>query len=168
MTALRLCAYDPEWPALYAIEASRLRAAIGPQIEALEHVGSTAVPGLESKPVLDIAIGVANEPVADACVEPLERLGYDYRGLNGDDERRRYYTRAVSGVRVIQLHLYLLPAVAWNEKILFRDALRTDAALLLAYAAEKRRVADLVNWNKHAYTEAKGPFIRAALDRLQR
>lgn len=163
---LRLCDHDPRWPAQYAVEASRIHAAIGPQIVTSEHVGSTAVPGLQSKPVLDIAIGVADEQAANACVEPLLRLGYEYRGLNGDDARRRYYTRDVAGVRVIQLHLYLLPALAWDEKILFRDALRSDATLRLAYAAEKRRVADSVNWDKSAYAEAKGPFIRAALDRL--
>ncbi len=133
---------------------------------AIEHVGSTAVPGLIAKSVIDIAIAVVDEPDADACIAPLQGLGYAYRGPNGDDPRRRYYVQDVGGLRRTQVHLYILPAPAWTAKLRFRDALRSDPALAHAYAAEKRRVAAAVGWDKGAYSVAKGPFIQAVLDRL--
>ncbi len=119
------------------------------------------------KPVLDLAIAVASEKAADACVTPLVALGYEYRGPYGEDPRRRYYVRNETGRRVAQIHLHILPAQAWEEKLAFRDALRADPVLLAAYAAEKRRVADATKEDKAAYSIAKGPFIEKALTRLR-
>jgi GrpB-like predicted nucleotidyltransferase (UPF0157 family) len=163
---LTLVEYDPAWPARFAHECVRLRGAVAAHVLAIEHVGSTAIPGMISKPVLDIAISVADEASADACVSPLQALGYEYRGPYGDDPRRRYYVLAVDGQRTVHVHLYILPARAWDEKLAFRDALRADAALADAYAAEKRRVADAVAWDKAAYSDAKGPFIASVLRRI--
>ncbi|CAA9329252.1 MAG: Uncharacterised protein family UPF0157 (COG2320) [uncultured Gemmatimonadetes bacterium] len=163
---LRLVEYDPVWAERFAAEAGRIGDALGTRA-AIEHVGSTAVPGLPGKPVLDVAIAVASEGEADACVAPLEGLGYDYRGPCGDDPRRRYYVRDAEGGRVAQIHLYILPARAWDEKLAFRDALRGDPALARAYAQEKRRVAEAVGWDKSAYSVAKGPFVEAVLARLR-
>jgi GrpB-like predicted nucleotidyltransferase (UPF0157 family) len=125
------------------------------------------VPGLVGKPVLDIAMAVLSEAAADACIAPLTRLGYEYRGPYGDDPRRRYYVRDVDGVRVVHIHLYVLPAAAWHEHLAFRDALRADPALAAAYAAEKQRVAAEVAWDKAAYSVAKGPFVQRSLAALR-
>ena len=164
---LRLAEYDTEWPERFRAEAERIRAALGLRVSSIQHVGSTAVPGLPGKPVLDIALAVPDEPTADACIAPLQSLGYAYRGPYGEDPRRRYYVRDVEGRRVSQIHLYILPAVAWDEKLAFRDALRADPALAEAYAAEKRRVADAVGWDKGAYSVAKGPFVERVLADLR-
>ncbi|MBD0320017.1 MAG: GrpB family protein [Gemmatimonadetes bacterium] len=164
---LRLAEYDPAWPARFAAEAARIRAALGTLAAAVEHVGSTAVPGLPGKPVLDLAIAVATEADADACVAPLQALGYTYRGPHGDDPRRRYYVRDAAGKRFSHIHLYILPARAWDEKLAFRDALRADPALARAYAAEKWRVAEAVGWDKAAYSLAKGPFVERVLAGLR-
>ncbi|HEV2735397.1 MAG TPA: GrpB family protein [Longimicrobiaceae bacterium] len=159
--------WDPEWPARFAAEAARIRAALGVHAHVVEHVGSTAVPGLAGKPVLDLGIAVPDEAAADACVAPLVALGYAYRGPYGDDPRRRYYVRDAGGERVAQIHLYVLPAAAWDEKLAFRDALRADPALREAYAAEKLRVADAVAWDKGAYSVAKGPFVERVLREIR-
>ncbi len=164
---LRLVEHDGAWAKRFAAEEGRIRAATGRHIVAIEHVGSTAVAGLPGKPVLDVAVAVRSEGDADACVAPLVGLGYEYRGAYGDDPRRRYYVRDSQGLRVAQIHLYLLPARAWDEKLAFRDALRADPALARAYAAEKWRVADAVGWDKGAYAVAKGPFVEAVLARLR-
>jgi GrpB-like predicted nucleotidyltransferase (UPF0157 family) len=164
---LRLAAYDPAWAERFAAEAARLRAALGDSASAVEHVGSTAVPGLASKPVIDVGIAVADEAAADACIAPLAALGYEYRGPHGDDPRRRYYAKDVDGARAVQIHLYILPAPAWDEKLAFRDALRADATLAAAYAAEKYRVAAEVGWDKAAYTLAKAPFVQGTLAALR-
>lgn len=163
---LRLVDYDSAWPARFRAEAERIRSVLGPLATRIEHVGSTAVPGLLGKPVLVVAVAVDSEPAADACVARLQALGYEYRGPYGDDPRRRYYVRDAAGQRVAQLHLYILPAPAWESKLAFRDALRADPALARAYAAEKRRVGDAVGWDKGAYAGAKGPFVEAALSEL--
>jgi hypothetical protein len=68
---------------------------------------------------------------------------------------------------VAQIHLYVLPAAAWDEQLAFRDALRADPALATAYAAEKYRVAAEVAWSKGAYSVAKGPFVERALATLR-
>lgn len=164
---LRLVDYDPAWPDRFAAEADRIGTALGAHALAIEHVGSTAVPGLGGKPVLDLAVAVASEAAADACVRPLEALGYRYRGTHGDDPRRRYYVRDAEGQRVAQIHLYVLPAAAWDEMLAFRDALRADPALAAAYAAEKQRVAAEVGWDKGAYSVAKGPFVGRVLAGLR-
>lgn len=164
---LRLLEHDGAWATRFTAESERLRGAIDSHIVAIEHVGSTAVLGLPGKSVLDIAIAVTTEASADACVAPLESLGYEYRGPHGDDPSRRYYVRDVAGHRAVQVHLYILPAPAWDEKLAFRDALRGDPALAAAYAAEKRRVAEAVGWDKGAYAVEKGPFIRAVLRQLR-
>jgi len=164
---LHLAEYDPSWPARFAAESERLRGAIGSHAVAIEHVGSTAVPGQAGKAVLDVGIAVEDERAAEACVEPLRGLGYESRGPHGDDPRRRYFVRDEGGRRVAHIHLYILPAPAWSEKLAFRDALRADPTLAIAYEAEKRRVADAVGWDKAAYALAKGPFIQATLHRIQ-
>lgn len=166
-STLTLVDYDPAWPTRFAAEAARISATLAERAIAIEHVGSTAVPGLFGKPVLDIAIAVANEADADACVGPLVALGFTYRGANGDDPLRRYYVLETERVRVAQIHLYMLPARAWDELLAFRDALLADPALASAYADEKRRVAAAVHWDKSAYAIAKDPFIQRALAELR-
>ena len=161
---LELVPYDPAWPVLFDKEAARLRTAIGAHAMRIEHVGSTSVPNLLAKPIIDIAVAVASESAADACIQPLTSLGYEYRGMHGDDPDRRYYVLDREGRRLIHIHLYILPAPAWDEMLRFRDALRRAPNLLAAYAAEKERLAAAVAWNKAAYSEAKGPFIRSVLD----
>jgi GrpB-like predicted nucleotidyltransferase (UPF0157 family) len=151
------------WGRRFAVVAATLQAALGADAVAIEHVGSTAVPGLAGKPVLDLAVAVLDVPAAERCVAPLQSLGYRYRGHNGVDVRRHYFVRDVQGVRTVQIHLYVLPATGWNDALRFRDALRADSALAAAYAAEKYRVADAVGWDKAAYAVAKGGFVERVL-----
>lgn len=164
---LRLVAHDHAWADRFAAEAARLRDAVGAHVLAIEHVGSTAVPGLLGKPVLDVALAVADEARAAASIAPMATLGYAHRGAHGDDPRRRYFVRDEAGVRVVQVHLYILPAPAWDEQLAFRDALRADPALADAYAAEKRRVAEATAWDKAAYSVEKGAFVERVLATLR-
>ncbi len=168
MRTLRLVDYDPDWPQRFEAEATQITQRLGRLSLRIDHVGSTAVPGLLSKPVIDIAVAVRSEVDAGACVEPLVAIGYRYRGQNGDDPRRRYYVRDQNGQRVVQIHLYILPAQAWEKLLAFRDALRARPDLAAAYAAEKLRVAEAVAWNKFEYSLAKGPFIENLLAGLDR
>lgn len=163
---LVLVPYDPAWPRLFQEVAERITAAIGAHVLRVEHVGSTAVPNLLAKPVIDIGVAVSSMAAADACIPPLTSLGYQYRGIHGDDSTRRYYVLNQNGRRAVQIHVYITPSQAWDEMLRFRDALRADPELAESYAAEKRRVAESAEWNKGAYAVAKGPFVRRVLDAL--
>lgn len=162
---LRLCQHDPKWLETFEAERERLTAALRSRLFHIEHVGSTSVPNLLAKPVVDIAVAVGSTTEADLCIEPLQAFGYEYRGLHGDDERRRYYVLEREGRRMAQIHLYILPAAGWDQMLRFREVLRSNAAVREAYAREKLRIAEKVDWDKGAYSLAKGPFIESVLDR---
>ena len=165
---LRLVDYDPGWPQRFRAESGRIAETLKGLAVAIEHVGSTAVPDLPGKPVLDIAVAVRSEQDADACITPIVTLGYVFRGQHGDDPRRRYYVRDREGQRTSQIHLFILPAAGWDDQLAFRNALRESRDLAEAYAAEKLRVATEVGWNKLDYSKAKGPFIETVLASLNR
>ena len=164
---LRLSNYDAAWPTQFEAEAARIQQSLDGLAKSIEHVGSTSVPGLVAKPIIDIAIAVRDEAAAEASIGPLEALGYQHRGPNGDDLRRRYFVRNVEGRRVVQIHMYILPARGWDEMLAFRDALRADARLRDQYAAEKWRVAGVVRWDKAAYSVGKNPFIQRVLAHIR-
>ncbi len=79
--------HDLRWPSLFALERSRVEAAVGPWVEAVEHVGSTAVPGLDAKPVIDLMAGVRDVRSAVRCIRPLEEIGYSYWAENPNPDR---------------------------------------------------------------------------------
>lgn len=114
---IRIAPYDPEWPRVYAAERQRL-AAVGGLFLDIQHVGSTAVPGLAAKPIIDIAAAVRDFDEAAACVAPIVALGYTYHGENGI-ARRHYF---VGGSPTL-FHLHVLEArgLDWHEHLLFRD-----------------------------------------------
>lgn len=162
-TPLKLVPYDPAWPSAFEAEAARIGPALAPRALRVEHIGSTSVPGLLAKPVIDIAVAVASAADAEACVAPLRALGYEYRGMHGDDPARRYFVLDRDARRRVQIHMWILPAAGWDRHLRFRDLLRARPDLADAYAREKLRVAEAVGWNKMAYSEAKSPFIEALL-----
>jgi GrpB-like predicted nucleotidyltransferase (UPF0157 family) len=156
-----LVPHAPEWSARYAEEAALIQAAIGAYLVDLQHYGSTAVPGLAAKPILDILGGLRRFEDATACITPLVALGYDDAGttvIPGQHLFGKGYARTVL------LHLVEYNSPHWIDNLRFRDALRNDPALAQAYESLKfdlsRRYAD----DRGAYTAAKTEFIRRVLD----
>ena len=157
--------YDPTWPARYERERAGIVEALGDVMEGvagIEHVGSTAVPGLAAKPIIDIMVGLRELPVGERCVQPLEGLGYEYRGDAGIPGR--YYFRK-GNPRSHHLHMVEHGSEFWQRHILFRDLLRERPAVAREYAALKKELAVQYRTDRLAYTEAKTPFIDAALSR---
>ncbi|WP_042365258.1 GrpB family protein [Streptacidiphilus neutrinimicus] len=157
--------YDPTWPQAFAAEAARI-VSVCPTDAAVEHIGSTAVPGLAAKPVLDVLVGVrALEPEGAACVRGLVAAGYRYRpDFEAVMPHRRYLTRdAADGTRIANIHLVRHGDPMWSATLAFRDALRTDPFLRAGYEAAKRSAAATAPNDVHAYNDAKGPFIAEAL-----
>lgn len=162
---LVLMPHQPIWDAWYQDESVRIAKALDGIAIRIEHIGSTSVPNLLAKPIIDICVVVPESDDFERCVPPLTDLGYAYRGQNGDDPLRRYFVLDRGGLRVAQLHLWAEPATSWRTDLAFRDLLRARPDLRTAYANEKLRVAEEVNWDKRAYSEAKAPFISALMDR---
>ena len=158
--------YDPAWPEVFAAEAARLRPFFPPGcIVRLEHIGSTAVPGLAAKPVVDILVGVDDvELVRDEVAPRLEAAGYDYfwRPTSGDDTGPFYpwfIGRDAAGRRISHIHVAPLDMSGQWERVEFRDHLRAHPDVAAEYAALKRGLAERLGHDREAYTDAKTEFI---------
>ena len=153
--------YDPRWPAIFASLRDRLAAALGPLAVAIEHVGSTAVPGLAAKPIVDLDIVMASGEDLWAVIERLRLLGYDHQGDLGVPGREAF-TSPPGGP---PHHLYACPAgsPALARHLALRDRLRADPEAVAAYADLKRALAARFGRDRVGYTEAKTAFIEALL-----
>lgn len=158
---IRIVRYDPSWPVLFRQIAAPMREALGPVSLRIDHIGSTAVPGLAAKPVIDIQISVASFDPITAFRDPLERLGYVFRAEN--PERTKRYFRESPGTR--RTHIHVRVKGSWNEQfaLLFRDYVRTHREAAERYATLKADLARQFPHDQEAYTNAKGPFIWAIM-----
>ncbi|MGV6848122.1 MAG: GrpB family protein [Marinibacterium sp.] len=137
-----LAAPDPDWPARAAAEAARWRAADMPGLVQIHHIGSTAVPGLPAKPVIDLLAEFDGLSSCEAARGAIEALGYDWMGAHGLPRRR--YARAddpVTGRRLFQIHCYAAGDGEAVRHLAFRDALSGNAALRAAYTSVKAACA---------------------------
>lgn len=162
---VRIVEYDPAWPGRYEAEAARIREALGPVGVRIEHVGSTAVPGLAAKPVIDVQLSVVELEPMEPYAGPLASIGYDYRS-DDEPEHRFFALTAHSGERRVNLHVCRANSEWERRHLAFRDALRADPDLRARYEAEKRRVAAIHPDDSLAYADAKTPWIRAEERRL--
>lgn len=154
--------YDPAWPADFRRLGARLRAALGPLALRIDHIGSTSVPGLAAKPVLDVQVSVvALEPLA-VYLPALEVAGFRWQHAN-DDHMKRFF-REAEGPRK---HIHVRAAGSWSEQfaLLMRDYLRASPQEAARYAALKVELAVRHAGDRQAYTEAKGPFIWGLMGR---
>ncbi len=158
--------YDEEWPKLFAELGGRLRGVLGGVAVRIDHVGSTAVPGLAAKPIVDVQVSVASFEPLDAYRVPLERAGYIFRA--GNPDRTKRYFREPAGER--RTHIHVRRAGSWSEQstLLFRDYLRTHPEDAARYADTKRTLADRHGDDRVGYTDAKAPFIWDAMTRADR
>lgn len=155
--------YDPAWPGRFRELAGRLRTELGDRALRIDHIGSTSVPGLAAKPVIDVLISVADlDPVA-AYAPGLERAGFHWRPNNAD--RLHRYFREIPGMARTHLHVY--QAGSWSEQLnlLFRDYLRADAAARQLYAETKVALAIRFRDDRPGYVDAKAPTVWALLRR---
>jgi GrpB-like predicted nucleotidyltransferase (UPF0157 family) len=155
--------YDASWAELFERERGRLREALGPAAAAIEHVGSTAVPGLAAKPVLDILVGAAPFPLPDDRLVALAGLGYEYRGDNGVPGRQFFRTNP----RTRHLHVVEFGGEEWERLILFRDYCRVHPEVATEYEALKRTLATDYPRERERYTAGKAAFIQAVLRRAR-
>lgn len=157
---VRLDDYHPQWAALYCLEAQRLRTALGDIAVDIQHVGSTAIPGLKAKPILDIAVGIRHVNAALDCHAPLAALGYEYASWAGIEHE---YVFGKGVARTHLLHVVEYDGPLWRNYLVFRNALRAHPDLVQQYAALKIELSRRFAHDRAAYTAAKAPFIHTIL-----
>ena len=159
--------YDPKWPALFASERDELMEAIGHYVADIQHIGSTAVPGLAAKPVIDIMIGLRRILDAQDCIMPIEAMEYEYVPQFEDEfPERRYFRKTVNGKRSHHIHMVEIGTDFWKRHIAFRDFLLKNPQIANEYGSLKRDLAIEFENDREGYTNAKSPFIENILKRI--
>ncbi len=164
MAEVEIVEYRESWPSDYLRIEHEISAVLPAGRCAIEHIGSTAVPGLCAKPVLDVALGVNVLAEAEAKVTALASIGFVYRPEHEQQiPDRRYFVRAAGATPRVHLHALLRDGTLWQQHLKFRNALRQNQEIRDAYAALKRHLAFVHASDKAAYTEAKAPFVLKVL-----
>jgi len=155
---------DPAWPVRFETEATRIAAALPHDLACeLVHFGSTAVPGMAAKPVIDIQLIVPDAARWPELIAPLEGLGYAYWRDNPAKHRMFFVKGLPPAPGGRSHHVHVCPPAEARAEIAFRDLLRADADLAARYLALKRDLAARFAHDREAYTEGKTEFVRAAL-----
>ena len=151
--------YDREWPkTAEALSAGLTR--LGPQLLCVHHIGSTAVPGLCAKPVIDLMPIVTSVELLDRERQQVEPLGFEWHGELGIEGRRYCTLTSLDGARVAQLHFFSVGSPHIERHLAFRDYLRTFPDSAAAYAAEKKRARALHPNDSHAYSDENAKWVR--------
>jgi GrpB-like predicted nucleotidyltransferase (UPF0157 family) len=160
---VHIVAYDPTWPRRFVEERSILLQALSPWLAGtIEHVGSTAVPGLAAKPVIDIMAGVDSLEASRPAIARLSEHGYCYAPYRPDE--MHWFCKPSPANRTHHLHLVPFQSLRWIEVLAFRNYLRTHADVAMEYERPKRGLAEQHQFDREAYTDAKGPFIQRIVD----
>jgi GrpB-like predicted nucleotidyltransferase (UPF0157 family) len=154
--------YDPSWAVLYQTEHDRIAAALRGIVVDIEHAGSTAVPGLDAKPIIDIMVCVGQLPIAAEHVAALNGLGYEYLGESGIPGRLCFRKRGASS---FNLSIVQQDSSLWDDNLLFRDYLQAHPDEARRYGTLKRRLACEEGHSLLLYSDRKARFISQTLER---
>jgi GrpB-like predicted nucleotidyltransferase (UPF0157 family) len=157
--------YDPNWPIVFESLRKRIADILGDVAAAIEHVGSTAVPNLPAKPIIDIDVLLASETMLPAAIERLASIGYVHRGDLGVPEREAFYAPANDPPH----HLYVCPpqSAEFRRHVAFRDYLRAHPREAKIYANLKITLAERFRDDRPAYNDGKTEFVNGLLSRAQ-
>lgn len=157
---VRLAPYSPEWKTLYEEEEKLLRDSVGEYIIDIQHIGSTSILDMTAKPILDIGIAIADFEEGKRCIEPIESLGYEYKGENGIPGRH-YFVKGNPTTH--HIHIVEIDSEEWKKNITFRDSLRKNEMLAKEYAKLKLELAEKFKYDRVAYTDGKTDFVNYIL-----
>jgi GrpB-like predicted nucleotidyltransferase (UPF0157 family) len=164
MSTVVVSPYSAEWPNHFRVVREELLSVFAPIAVVVEHTGSTSVPGLAAKPVIDVLLGARSLEEIESKVKPLSGLGYSYvTKYEREFPMRRYFVKSSAASPRVHLHAVELGSRFWLEHLAFRDALRGDSALRFRYQSLKLHLAKEFGDDKSAYSAAKGPFIQSVL-----
>lgn len=154
-----LTPHDPSWREQYETEAARLTAVFQPILVSIHHIGSTAIPGIKAKPIIDMMIVVRKITAVNQLIEPMATLGYISKGENGIPGRH-YFRRGSDDKHTHHLHVYPTNHPEIARHLNFRDYLRQHRAAATAYSLLKERLAEQYVTEPAIYTESKTAFIQ--------
>jgi GrpB-like predicted nucleotidyltransferase (UPF0157 family) len=169
---IRIRDYDPAWATMFEDEQRRVRRLLGSIVVTIEHMGSTAVPGLAAKPIIDLLVGVRDLAAArSSCIEPLQAAGYTYLPEYESWLRDElFFRKGMPGPWTHHVHVMEVSNPRWSDFLVFRDYLRAHPEIAEAYGNLKKALAlvfedDIVGFRtgKSAFVEAVMAKARAAL-----
>lgn len=163
---VQLVPYNPKWKENFAKEKKHLQKALGDLVISIEHVGSTAVPGVFAKPVIDIAIIVKSIKSPDNLIEIFEDLGYEYTKDN-NVSGRLFFTKGPENKRTHYIHVVKLKGKEWKNLILFRDYLLKSKVVARQYNELKNKLAKSYALDRKSYTSGKDKFIKNVIKKAQ-
>ncbi|MBN1329425.1 MAG: GrpB family protein [Candidatus Heimdallarchaeota archaeon] len=158
--------YDKNWPILFLNEKSKIEELIGGFIVSIEHIGSTAISDLASKPIIDLLIGLKKFEDSIYCIPKLEKLNYEYvPEAEQFLPNRRFFRKPPKGTGTRKFHVHLVEFNDdfWEKQLLFRDYLRSHSEAKYAYESLKKDLAKRYKNNREAYTNGKDDFIKSIL-----
>jgi GrpB-like predicted nucleotidyltransferase (UPF0157 family) len=159
---VELVAHDEAWAARAVHEAERIQQALGDLVIVVHHIGSTSIPGILAKPIIDLMPIVRSLDLLDAREGDVRSLGYDWRGEFGIVGRRFCPLNDAAGRRIVHAHFFAPDSGEIAPNLAFRDYLRAHPDEAQAYEADKMRAARLHPDDPLGYTDEKGVWIRAA------
>ena len=148
------------WKGDFEQEAARIRSALGPALIALHHIGSTAIPDLPAKPIIDIMAEAVSLEALNAHCREMERLGYEVMGEFGIPGRRYFRKDNAAGIRTHQVHAFATGSAHLARHLAFRDYLRAYPETAREYGALKLRLAESCRGDVEAYIEGKDAFVK--------
>ncbi len=161
---VELSEYDPQWPSMFEAEKNFLMEVIGQWLcGSVEHVGSTSVPGLIAKPVIDIMFGVQSLEESRPAIEVLVNNGYQYFPYK--DDVMHWFCKPSDAFRTHHLHLIPYQSQLWQERLQFRNLLLLNPEIARKYSVLKKNLAQRYKDDRESYTREKWPFIQRVLEK---
>ena len=157
---VRVVPYDPEWPSAFDAEAKRLASALGHVVVRLHHIGSTAVPAIAAKPIIDVLMEVIDFEPLDERTPAIEALGYEALGEYGISRRRYFRRDDATGRRTHQVHAFRAGDTEVERHLAFRDYMLAHPAAARAYGELKQRLAQEHPEDNGAYMDGKDAFVK--------
>ncbi len=149
---------------MYAEEKRKILEVIGENVVAIEHIGSTSIPGMRSKPTIDILIAIEDLDVVGSCVEPLRTIGYEYRPMNKEIiPDTEYFRKGPSGANTHHIRIVKTGSSLWSNYILFRDYLRNHPEACREY--EQLKEAAYQKHGRYLPLDAKQSFIESIIEK---
>jgi GrpB-like predicted nucleotidyltransferase (UPF0157 family) len=156
---VKITSHDKKWRAVFIKERFRLKNLFSLAAINIQHIGSTAIPGLPAKPIIDLAVGINNLKIIKPLNAQLIKLGYHRQPKAGTPNKRIFYAKGPTNRRTHYLHIVKYGGTEWNNLLLFRDYLRRHSRVMRQYGALKIRLAGQYANRRPLYTSRKNRFI---------
>jgi len=163
---VNLLFYNSKWKELYKREEELLYSSIGNYVLDIQHIGSTSIPGILAKPIIDIAVGLKSLDLVKKIIKPLKSIGYQYLGEKGVTNRH-FFVKGIEKNRTHYLHVEKLGSKNWKNHILFRDYLLKNKEAAKEYSQLKRELALKYKNDRDAYLTEKESFIQKIIKRAK-